>query len=171
MKKKTTKKPAARRSTKGSTRKTAAPRRTAARRARAERRQPESLRLRSAAPGFTVDDIDKSLVFYRDILGFTVGDRWMQDGKLAGVELKAGSVPFMLSQDDWKKGRDRVKGEGFRIYCITVQDVDKIAARIRASGGALTQGPTDQPWGMRDLAVTDPDGFKITIANEKKKKK
>jgi uncharacterized glyoxalase superfamily protein PhnB len=148
----------------------AARRKPAARRkaARPTRTQPETLRLRSVAPSFTVGDVGKSLAWYRDVLGFVAGDRWEKDGKLAGVELVAGSVTFMIGQDDWKKGRDRVKGEGFRIYCNTVQDVDALAKRIKAHGGTLAQEPADQPWGMRDFAVVDPDGFKITIGVDKK---
>ena len=122
------------------------------------------MRLRSAAPGFTVNDLQKSIAWYRDILGFTVKDRWERDGKLLGVELVAGRAMFGLSQDDWKKGRDRRKGEGFSIHCTTVQDVDKMAARIKARGGALLHEPRDEPWGARDFAVADPDGFKITIS-------
>lgn len=147
--------------------KKASAKRRSANRARPERKQPETLRLRSAAPSFTVGDIEKSAAFYRDALGFTVKERWEQEGKLVGVELVAGSVRFMLSQDDWKKGRDRVKGEGFRIYCMTTQNLDAIASRIKANGGSLLQEPRDQPWGLRDFAVADPDGFKITIASER----
>jgi lactoylglutathione lyase len=134
--------------------------------ARHARRQPETLRLRSAGPGLTVNDIERSLAWYRDVLGFTVGERWEHEGRLAGVELVAGRVSFWLSQDDWKKGRDRVKGEGFRLYCETAQDVDRLAERIRARGGRLLEEPRDRPWGARDFGVADPDGFKITIATE-----
>jgi len=134
--------------------------------ARPTRRRPESLRLRSAGPSFTVNDIDRSLAFYRDVLGFAVKDRWEQGGVLHGVELVAGNVTFWLGQDDWKKGRDRVKGQGFRIYCGTTQDVDTLARQIEERGGTLAEGPRDQPWGGRDFAVVDPDGFKITIASE-----
>ena len=81
--------------------------------------------------------------------------------------MMAGSVSFMLSQDDWKKGRDRAKGEGVRIYCTTAQDVDVLAKQIKARGGTLAQEPRDEPWGMRDFAVVDPDGYKITIAASK----
>jgi uncharacterized glyoxalase superfamily protein PhnB len=130
-----------------------------------DRQQPESLRLRSAGPSFTVNDLQHSLVFYRDVLGFTVKERWEENGELRGVELVAGSVSFWLGQDDWKKGRDRVKGQGFRMYCGTTQDVDAIAARVRAAGVALLEEPKDQPWGGRELAVVDPDGFTISIAS------
>jgi uncharacterized glyoxalase superfamily protein PhnB len=130
------------------------------------RQQPESLRLRSVGPSFTVNDIHRSITFYRDVLGFTERERWERDGALHGVELVAGSVSFWLSQDDWMKGRERVKGEGFRIYCDTAQDVDTLARQIRQRGGTLAEEPKTQPWGGRDFAVADPDGFKITITSE-----
>ena len=146
--------------------KASAKRRAAPRLVERRRTKPESLRLRSAAPSFTVNDVQKSLAWYRDVLGFTVGERWEHEGQLRGVELLAGQVRFWLSQDDWKKGRDRRKGEGFRMHCDTAQDIDSLAARIKAQGGTLLQEPRDEPWGGRDFAVADPDGFKITISTE-----
>jgi uncharacterized glyoxalase superfamily protein PhnB len=137
----------------------------AAARAIVERRQPESLRLRSAGPSFTVNDLQRSLAFYCDLLRFVLKERWEQDGVLRGVELVAGSVSFWLAQDDWKKGRERVKGQGLRIYCSTTQDVDTIADRLRSAGITLLEEPKDQPWGGRDFAVVDPDGFTISIAS------
>jgi lactoylglutathione lyase len=134
-------------------------------RAFVDRHRPESLRLRSAGPSFTVSDIENSLAFYRDVLGFVVRERWEQAGLLLGVELVAGAVSFWLGQDDWKKGRDRVKGQGFRLYCTTNQDVAALAARVRSTGMSLYEELKDQPWGGRDFAVEDPDGFVVTIAS------
>lgn len=125
--------------------------------------EAHALNLTSAGPSLTVNDIEKSLAWYRDVLGFAVAERWEQNGKLEGVELKAGKVTFWIGQDDWKKGRNRAKGDGFRMYCETDEDVDQIAQRIKARGGVLLQEPTDQPWGGRSFALADPDGFKITI--------
>jgi uncharacterized glyoxalase superfamily protein PhnB len=133
------------------------------------RAKPGTPTLSSLSPGLTVNDVEKSLAWYRDVVGFAAGERWETDGKLSGVMLSAGNVTFMIGQDDWKKGRDRKKGEGFRLYCTTTQDVDALAAGIVARGGTLDQEPKDQPWGTRDFALTDPDGFKITIARETKK--
>lgn len=130
------------------------------------RQQPESLRLRSAGPSYTVDNLDKSLAFYRDVLGFVLKDKWEEEGAVTGVELLAGSVTFWLGQDDWKKGRGRVKGEGCRIYCGTTQDIDLLAARVRSTGTALAEEPKDMSWGGRAFAVRDPDGFLITISSE-----
>lgn len=130
----------------------------------------KGLSMSSASPSFTAGDLQKSLAWYRDVLGFGVEERWEQDGRLTGVMLKAGDVSFMLGQDDWKKGRDRRKGEGFRLYCETKQDVDALANKIKAKGGTLDQEPHDEPWGTRAFSLTDPDGFKLTIAREVKKR-
>jgi uncharacterized glyoxalase superfamily protein PhnB len=123
----------------------------------------KGLRLQSAGPSYTVDDVEKSLAFYRDVLDCAIGERWERDGRLLGVEVKAGAVSFWLSQDDWKKGRGRAKGEGFRIYCETRQDVDRLAEGIKARGGRLSEEPHDEPWGGRSFTIVDPDGFKLSI--------
>ena len=131
--------------------------------AKKPRKQPESLRLASLSPSFTVNDLHRSLAWYRDVVGFQVSDKWERDGKLEGVELKAGTVVFILNQDDFSKGRDRVKGEGFRLYCRIRQDVNALAAGIKARGGVLASEPTDRPWGTRDFSLVDPDGYRFSI--------
>ena len=128
-------------------------------------------RLTSASPSYTVNNVEKSLAWYRDVLGCEVSERWEQDGKLFGVMVTAGDVMFMLGQDDWKKGRNRKKGVGYRIWCETKQVVDKIAAGIKARGGTLDSEPMDHEWGYRDFGVTDPDGFKLTIGKKLAKKR
>lgn len=143
----------------------ASTKRPAAKKAKADNK----LRLTSASPSFTVNDIEKSMAWYRDVLGLTVSERWEDGGKLLGAEMAAGDVSFMIGQDDWKKGRDRVKGVGVRLYCMTDQDIDTLAARIKANGGTL-EGPRDTQWNTRELAVDDPDGYKITIAKETRKR-
>jgi lactoylglutathione lyase len=123
----------------------------------------ESLRLRSLMPSLTVGDLERSLRFYVDGLGFIVKDRWEEEGKLLGVMLVAGACHFGLSQDDWAKGRDRRKGVGFRVWAETAQDLDALAARLREHG-IEHDGPKTEPWGARSLSVTDPDGFTLTFA-------
>jgi uncharacterized glyoxalase superfamily protein PhnB len=130
------------------------------------RRQPETLRLRSIALSLTATDLQRSIAFYRDVLGFMVGDEWRDKGVLTGVELHAGAVTFMLSQDDFAKGRDRLKGVGTRSYCNTAQDIDRLASQIRERGGVLDQEPKDMPWGRRVFMISDPDGFKLTFVQE-----
>jgi lactoylglutathione lyase len=131
------------------------------------RRQPETLRLRTIAPSLTSTDLQRSIAFYRDVLGFIVGEEWREKGALLGVEIHAGAVSFMLSQDDFAKGRDRQKGVGTRIYCHTAQDIDRLAAQIRERGGVLDQEPKDMSWGDRVFMISDPDGFKLTFVQER----
>jgi uncharacterized glyoxalase superfamily protein PhnB len=132
-----------------------------------DRRKPESLRIRSIAPGITADDLARSIQFYTEVIGFLVSERWMDAaGKLRGVMLKAGACEIGLSQDDWAKGRGRKKGIGMRLWCETAQDIDELASRIEAAGGTLSEPPTTQAWGARSLSVKDPDGFHLTIFRE-----
>ena len=133
---------------------------------RTPRQQPESFRARSVAAGLTVNDLQRSIAWYRDVLGFTVKDRWEDGGKMVGVELAAGSASVMLSQDDFAKGRDRKKGQGMRLWLNTVQDIDALAMQIKGRGGVLDQEPRDMPWGARVFTISDPDGFKFNVVQE-----
>ena len=128
------------------------------------RHDPQTLRLRAYEPSLTVNDLQKSIDFYTKILGFFPGERWEVGGVLKGITLKAGACELGLSQDDWSKGRDRVKGVGFRLYCETVQDINALADRIKRAGGVLTDGPTDSPeMKMQSISLDDPDGYHISI--------
>jgi uncharacterized glyoxalase superfamily protein PhnB len=131
-----------------------------------ERQQPESLRLRAVAASLTVNEVNASIAWYRDVLRFTPGERWETDGTLRGIQMKAGSCDLMLAQDDFAKGRDRTKGEGIRLYISTAQDITAIADRIIARGIKLDFGPQEMPWGDYAFAITDPDGYKITVIQE-----
>jgi uncharacterized glyoxalase superfamily protein PhnB len=133
---------------------------------RTERSEPETLRLSAISPSLTVGDVNVSLPWYRDVIGFTVDNVWEEEGKLLGAELKAGSMLLMIGQDDGAKGSDRVKGVGFRLYMTTDQDVDALAAAIESRGGTLESAPEDMPWGARAFSLLDPDGFAITIASK-----
>ena len=70
----------------------------------------------------------------------------------------------------WRKGYRLEGGKMVCIYCGMHYDIDTLAKGIVDRGGTLDQPPTDQEWGMRDFSLTDPDGFKITIGKELKKR-
>lgn len=124
-----------------------------------------ALNAKSIMPGLTVDDINKSIAFY-EALGFTVGQRWEDNGTLLGAMLKAGTLELGLNQDDWKKGRDRQKGIGTRLNIETTQSIDEIAARAKAAGIKLDVEPFDTQWKTRQFELTDPSGFKLTVSSE-----
>jgi catechol 2,3-dioxygenase-like lactoylglutathione lyase family enzyme len=136
--------------------------RSAGSRVAERRKQPEALRLRESSVSLTVNDLARSLRFYTDALGFTVKERWERDGVLRGVQLVAGASELGLTQDDWAKGRDRVKGVGMRVWAGTTQDLDALARRIRDKGGEA-EGPKAESWGTQTVSVADPDGFRITF--------
>jgi uncharacterized glyoxalase superfamily protein PhnB len=131
------------------------------------RAQPESFRARALSASLTVRDIQKSLAWYRDVIGFTVDRETRGEGKLTSVVLIAGGVRLLLNQDDGAKGMDRVKGEGFSLQITTAQNVDEIAKRIRDNGGTLLTEPADMPWGARAFRLQDPDGYKLAISSER----
>jgi uncharacterized glyoxalase superfamily protein PhnB len=123
------------------------------------------LQATSIAPSLTVDDLQKSITFFEG-LGFGVEERWEENGVLNGVMLRAGQARLGLSQDDWKKGRDRRKGVGMRISIETAQDVDGLAARAKAAGLTLDADAHDTGWGSRAFEVTEPSGFILTIYSQ-----
>ena len=129
------------------------------------RAQPESFRARSLNASLTVKDIEKSLAWYRDVVGFTVSQRHERDGKLVAISLKAGSVELLIGRDDGARGWDRVKGEGMSLQIATTQNIDELAVRIKANGGTLVTEPADMPWGVRVFRVQDPDGFKFVFSS------
>ena len=133
---------------------------------RERRAQPESFRGRALVASLTANDLQKSLAWYLDVLGFTVDQRYEREGVLRGVSLKAGTVRILLGQDDGAKGWDRKKGDGMSLMITTAQDVDELAARIKERGGTLESEPADMPWGARVFRVQDPDGFKLAISSE-----
>ncbi|MEO7189950.1 MAG: VOC family protein [Vicinamibacterales bacterium] len=122
------------------------------------------LRGKSIMPSLTVDNLQQSLDFFGG-LGFEVENRWEEKGVLLGAMLKAGEARLGLSQDDGKKGRDRLKGVGVRLYIETADDVDAVAARAKAAGIALTSEPANTDWGSRAFEVKEPSGFLLTIAS------
>lgn len=112
-----------------------------------------------------VGDLDRSVAFYRDVIGLpfrlhgdgyaefaTEGARFglydrQRLGELTGHDAAAPSRPG---------------GE----VVFLVQDVDAEAARLRAAGATVLAGPVDRPWGHRTLHLEDPDGFVVELAQE-----
>jgi len=122
------------------------------------------LQVKELSPTLTVNDVQRSIKFFEG-LGFVVDERWEEQGVLEGVMLRAGETRIGLSQDDWKKGRDRRKGEGMRLYLNTTQNIDELAARAKKAGVALDSEPHDTEWGSRAFDATEPSGFKVTISS------
>ena len=129
------------------------------------RTEPQSFRARTLDAALTVKDLEKSLAWYQDVVGFTVDRIHEREGKLIAVSLKAGNARILINQDDGARGWDRVKGEGISLQFTTEQNLDAIANRIKERGGTLDLEPTDMPWGVRVFRLRDPDGFRLVFSS------
>jgi uncharacterized glyoxalase superfamily protein PhnB len=118
--------------------------------------------LQSLAPGLTANDAAASMKWYCDVLGFKVQERWEHEGTFLGGSMAQGGVTINISQDDWKLGRDRKKGQGVRLYITTADDIDTYARAVSSRGAILDHEPKDD-WGYRAFSLADPDGYKITF--------
>jgi len=114
----------------------------------------------------TCKDLQASIRFYRDAIGFAVAQTFENNGKVAGAIIAAGDCRIVLNQDDGKLGWDRIKGQGFylQINVAGPADVDATAKRITAAGGTLLDQPADRPWGARMFQFKDLDGFKLGVS-------
>ncbi|WP_153813212.1 VOC family protein [Streptomyces sp. SUK 48] len=116
-----------------------------------------------------VDDHDKALAFYRDILGLEVrndvafeGMRWVTVGSPHQPDVEIVLEPPGASPDASPADRQALaellaKGM-LRGVILATDDCDALWERLRASGADVLQEPTDQPWGVRDCAFRDPAG-------------
>lgn len=129
------------------------------------RAEPQSFRARTLDAALTVKDLEKSLAWYQDVVGFFVDRRHEREGKLIAVSLKAGNARILINQDDGAKGWDRAKGEGLSLQFTTEQNLDALAHRIKEQGWTLDMEPTDTPWGARVFRLRDPDGFRLVFSS------
>jgi predicted enzyme related to lactoylglutathione lyase len=116
-----------------------------------------------------VDDHDKALAFYRDVLGLQVrndvayeGMRWVTVSSPAQPELEiclesVGSSPNASPADREAMAELMAKGVLAGLV-FTTDDVDAVFDHIVASGAEVLQEPIDQPYGVRDCAFRDPAG-------------
>ncbi len=85
----------------------------------------------------TCKDLQASIRFYRDAIGFAVVHTFENDGKVVAAVVAAGDCRIVLNQDDGKLGWERLKGQGFylQINVASAADVDAAAVRIASAGG------------------------------------
>ena len=126
---------------------------------------PEPLIAQSLEAALTVQDLESSVEWYTELLGFAVDRRHEHGGRLVAISLRAGAVRLLLAQDDGAQGFERKKGEGISLQITTPQDIDSIAARIEQRGWSLDTKPFTAPHGPRVCRLRDPDGFRLTLSS------
>jgi predicted enzyme related to lactoylglutathione lyase len=116
-----------------------------------------------------VDDHDKAIAFYCDVLGLEIrndvkyeGMRWTTVGSPlqpdVSIVLEPPAANPDLSPAD-REAMEQLLAKGvLRGVNFTTEDCDALFARVQASGADVLQEPTDMPYGMRDCAFRDPAG-------------
>ena len=134
--------------------------------------------------GLTVSDMKKTLAFYRDKLGFQMRECWPNEAEpiwascvldkqhiMFGQASPADACESMHLKDPaagkfWGKKMDQfathTHGVGVNIY-FTVPDIDAYAAQVQKRGVKPDLPPTSQFYGLRDIVLTDPDGYTLTF--------
>lgn len=82
----------------------------------------------------------------------------MPDGGVGHAELVSGDQVVMIGV----AGGERF-GDVSSITLVFVDDVDATCERAIAAGGTLVGAPLDQPWGLRQALVADPEGQRWEI--------
>jgi lactoylglutathione lyase len=118
--------------------------------------------VKQVVPFFAVSNMERSLAYHKDGLGFTMKHKWVVEGKIRWCWLELGGAALML-QEFRKEGHDSWTptgklGEGVSLNFIC-QDALAIYHEVRSRGIE-----TEEPFvgnAMWVTGLTDPDGYRI----------
>jgi catechol 2,3-dioxygenase-like lactoylglutathione lyase family enzyme len=106
-------------------------------------------------PRLPVRDLDRSIAYYEEALGFRLAWRTAN----AGVAALASGWIEMLLLVPWPQ-ESRPPAQSAYVY---VEDPDALCADYLQAGADITAPVASRPYGMRDFAVRDPDGHVFTL--------
>jgi len=112
-------------------------------------------------PILNVADVDASLHFYIDKLGFTSPWRYDENGKAHVAQVDRQGCAFILA-DTWP---EKI-GKGLMFISLNVEPATREAAAaavdaLRTELEAKSVTVKDGSWGYRLLVVNDPDGNQL----------
>ena len=116
-------------------------------------------RLTSFAPQFLVDDLNRSMAFYRK-LGFTFDEPWegfYAIGNLDGLEIHLKEPP-----KDQAERRSRRENEHLDA-AAGVDGIEAFYEQCVASGVTILKPLAATEWGTKDFYIEDPDGYIISF--------
>jgi catechol 2,3-dioxygenase-like lactoylglutathione lyase family enzyme len=100
-----------------------------------------------------VKDMATALAFYRDKLGFTVTFSWEDQPRY--VCLCLGEAAIHLNSYVPPAGPSHV--------CIFCKGIDALYAQCMKRGVTIVDQIGDRAYGMRDFAIIDPDGHRLSF--------
>ena len=116
-------------------------------------------RLTSVAPQFLVDDLQRSMAYYRK-LGFTFAEPWdgfYAIGKLDGLELHLKEAPKNQAERRHRHDNEHLDASG------GVDGIELFYDRCVTSGVTILKPLETTAWGTKDFYVQDPDGYIISF--------
>lgn len=128
-----------------------------------------SILSKSVHTGLFVEDIEKMVRFYRDILGFETD--W-DGGPFVSFKVEDGGL-FMFDRKQFAEAMHQPyrAPKGFNLTMEiglsvpTKADVDGEYARLMALGVQSVLEPQTQPWGQRNFWISDPEGNYIEVGS------
>jgi uncharacterized glyoxalase superfamily protein PhnB len=122
-------------------------------------------------PNLIVSSVERSLAFYTDVLGFARGMTVPEQPPLVFASVTSGAVEiFFNDRSTVTRESPQMAGLAFgggNTMFIEVESIDALHDRL--NGGVKPQVTIVMPihtqwYGMREFAITDPDGYVITFA-------
>lgn len=122
---------------------------------------PTTGNVKQAVPFFGVTDMQASLKFYVEGLGFTIKNSWTPDGpgKIRWCWLELGNAALMLQEFRPEHRPKEMLGTGASV-CFQCEDALALYREFKARGIQTRNRPTvgNNMW---VVPVTDPDGYRI----------
>jgi lactoylglutathione lyase len=124
----------------------------------------------SVTPNLVVSDMNRSVAFYRDVLGFELHESVPDREPFAFAWMKRGEVSIFLNdlgsvREEYPGLLSRPIGGTFTMFII-MEGVDALHEAIGGKA-AIVMPLADKFYGMREFAVQDPDGYVITFAERR----
>jgi len=145
------------------------------------------MKLLGATRYLRVADVEQSLKFYRDALGFTVSNHLEEDGHTFWAQVANNAFTLMLSDrpsrfvdDAGHEDEHEHDDEGHHIFrgiesaaagelnlvtFLYVASADEAYRELLASGVTPLDEPADTFYGLREFLVRDPDGYYYAIGS------
>ena len=116
-------------------------------------------RVTSLAPQFLVDDLERSMRYYRKV-GFTFGEPWdgfYAIGELDGLELHLKEAPKDGSERQHRREHEHLDA------AAGVDGIEAFYAQCVSNGVTILRPLAATAWGTKDFYIEDPDGNIISF--------
>jgi catechol 2,3-dioxygenase-like lactoylglutathione lyase family enzyme len=125
-------------------------------------RQAEIIR---GAAYFPVPDVSAAGAYYRDVLGFTCEYEAGSPPEF-GVYSRSGSPLMFRRVPESTTISPNEQQNGTWDVFFWVDDVDALYAELTLTGATIVYAPVVQPYGMKEFAVRDPNGYVLGFGQQ-----